>query len=164
MLHLVDQHGVCFVVDLVDDSVVAPSSRPQPVELTFERLANPPRLLRQRPEDQLDGSGPDLVRKPVEVTKPFAGDPDLVHAGRSGAVFASPSPSRNPAGRPLSPGREFGAGRTTAALQPAAFYAASVPASSTGTSESVPHASPNTASAFTSATTPSASASPTRAS
>jgi hypothetical protein len=50
------QHGqfALIVVDLVDDTVRAASSRPQAGELTLERMSDPSRILDESADEELN--------------------------------------------------------------------------------------------------------------
>jgi hypothetical protein len=49
-----DGHRAAIVVDLVDDPVRAPPSRPQAGELPLEGMSNPPRVVDERTDQELD--------------------------------------------------------------------------------------------------------------
>ena len=49
-----DGHRAAVVVDLVDDTVRSPSSRPQAGELPLEGMSNPPRDVNERTDQELD--------------------------------------------------------------------------------------------------------------
>jgi hypothetical protein len=51
MLHTVDQNDLLVFEDLVDDAVATAAGGPKCFEFTDERLAEPGRVLSDRPED-----------------------------------------------------------------------------------------------------------------
>lgn len=51
----------------------------QALELTYEGFAQSMRVLRQGPEDGLQGGVPDLAGKPIQVSETLRCDLDLVH-------------------------------------------------------------------------------------
>jgi hypothetical protein len=87
MLHTVDQNDLVVVEDLVDDAIVTAARRPESFDFTDHRLADPIRVVRNRPEDGLKSSVPHLVRELVETTETLSGDLDLVHAATSDVVL-----------------------------------------------------------------------------
>ncbi len=87
MLHTVDQNDLVVFEDLVDDSVVATSRRPQALEFTKEWLAEPVRVLGDRTEDGLQGSVAHLLRELVEMAEPLSSDLDLVHPATSDVIL-----------------------------------------------------------------------------
>jgi hypothetical protein len=86
VLHAVDQNNLLVFEDLVDDSVVATSRRPQALEFTNEWLAEPVRVLGDRTEDGLQRGDTHLLRKLVEMAETLSRDLDLVHSTASGVV------------------------------------------------------------------------------
>jgi len=53
-----DDHGGMIVVDLIDNTVGAPTCRPQTLELPLQRVTDPARRIHQGPGHELDdGSG-----------------------------------------------------------------------------------------------------------
>jgi len=78
MLNAVDQNYVVVLEDLVDDAVVASPSRPESFEFSEKRLAEPLRILGDRPQDRLECSGPHLLGQAMEMPESLGGDLDLV--------------------------------------------------------------------------------------
>jgi hypothetical protein len=87
MLHTVDQNDLVVFKDLVDDAIVATSRRPQALELTDQRFAEPVRILGDRAEDGFQCSVPHLLRKLVEMAKTLSRDLDLVHPATSDVIL-----------------------------------------------------------------------------
>lgn len=56
-----DLHGAGVFNDAVDDPVVASASRVQAAELAAEGLSYSLRVVGQRPEDEFDAGGGDLL-------------------------------------------------------------------------------------------------------
>ena len=79
MLHAMDEDGRSLV-----DPIVPASGRPQSREIAHERLACPFRRHFEATEQQLDGGGPDLLGKAVQMTEAFRRDLDLVHEESAG--------------------------------------------------------------------------------
>jgi len=87
VLHAVDQNNLLVFEDLVDDSVVATSRRPQALEFTDQRFAEPVRVLSDRTEDRLQGSVAHLLRESVEMAETLSRDLDLVHPATSDVIL-----------------------------------------------------------------------------
>ena len=77
VLNSMHQDGPRLVVDLVHDSVVAATCRPQPDEFAHQCLANPSRLLGKGTEHQRDGGVASLARQPIEMSQTFSRGLDL---------------------------------------------------------------------------------------
>ena len=87
MLHTVDQNDPVIFKDLVDDAIVATSRRPQALEFTDQRFAEPVRVLSDRAEDGFQCSVPYLLRKFVEMAETLSRDLNLVHPATSDVVL-----------------------------------------------------------------------------
>jgi len=81
-----DQNDLVVFEDLVDDAIVATPRRPETLEFTDERLAQPVRVLGDRPENGLQRSVPHLLRKSVEMLETLSRDLNLVHPVTSDMV------------------------------------------------------------------------------
>jgi hypothetical protein len=55
-------------VDLVDDAIRASSGGPQSCKFSLQRVADPARLLAQRPDHELDNGGSDACGKPGKLS------------------------------------------------------------------------------------------------
>jgi len=60
-----DLHRAGAVNDAVDHPIVTSASRVQTAELTAEELSYSLRIVGQRPEDELDAGGGDLLWQPL---------------------------------------------------------------------------------------------------
>lgn len=87
MVHTVDQNELVIFEDLVDDAIVATSRRPEALEFTDQRFAEPVRVLGDRPEDRLQRGVAHILRELVEMTEPLSRDLDLVHPATSDVVL-----------------------------------------------------------------------------
>ena len=96
MLNAVDEDDFLSLQDLVDDAVVATSGRPEAFEFSEEWLAEPLRIVGDRPQDRLERSGPHLLGQALEMPETLGGDLDLVHRPASDVV---------PQAQPLALGR-----------------------------------------------------------
>lgn len=79
VLNSVDHDDVVMFEDLIDDAVVASSSRSETLEFTHEWFPETQRILGKRSEDGSEGGVADLVGELVEVAKTLRRDLDLVH-------------------------------------------------------------------------------------
>jgi hypothetical protein len=66
MVDAQDDHGPLVIVDLVDHAVRATTSRPQPDELSLERVSNPTRGTYERPRHELDDRTGNTFRQPSQ--------------------------------------------------------------------------------------------------
>jgi hypothetical protein len=87
VLHTVDQNDLVIFKDLVDDAIVATSRRPQALEFTDQRFAEPVRILSDRAEDGFQCSVPYLLRKFVEMAETLSRDLNLVHPATSDVIL-----------------------------------------------------------------------------
>jgi hypothetical protein len=83
----VDQNDLVIFKGLVDDAIVATSRRPQALEFTDQRFAEPVRVLSDRAEDGFQCSVPHLLRKFVEMAETLSRDLDLVHPATSDVIL-----------------------------------------------------------------------------
>lgn len=86
-VHAVDQSDPVVFKDLVDDAVVAASCRPETLEFTDQRLAEPTRSVSDRTEDGLQCGVSHLLREPVEMTETLSRDLDFIHSAASDVVL-----------------------------------------------------------------------------
>jgi len=86
-LHAVDQNDLVIFEDLVDDAVAATSRRPETLEISDERLAEPVRVVSDRTENGFQCSVPYLLRKSVEMTETLSRGLNLVHPATSDVVL-----------------------------------------------------------------------------
>jgi hypothetical protein len=85
-LDAVDQDDLFVFNDFVDDPIIAAPRRLEPGELANQRLAQPLRVVGDRPEDGLKGGMANLLGKPVEMTQALGCDLDLVHPPALGVI------------------------------------------------------------------------------
>jgi hypothetical protein len=86
MLHTVNQNDLVVVEDLIDDAIIATSRRPQTLKFSNQRLSEPTRVVRNRPEDGFQCSVPHLLRELVEMAKTLSRDLDRVHPTTSDVI------------------------------------------------------------------------------
>jgi len=79
VLDPMNHNNLLVVNDLVDDPVVTAPRRIEPSEFADQPLAEPMRILGNRPQDGLHGGMAYLAGKPVEMAKTLGCDLDLVH-------------------------------------------------------------------------------------
>jgi hypothetical protein len=82
----VDQNDLIVVEDLVDDAIVTAARTPESFEYTNQRLGEPIRVVRNRPEYGFQCSVSHLVREFVETAETLSRDLDLVHPATSNVV------------------------------------------------------------------------------
>jgi hypothetical protein len=80
VLNPMDEHDLCFVVDLVHDAIVTATRRPEPAQLTHEWFAHSMRVVGESAEHQRDRRIADLRRESLKVSQTFRRDLDLVQA------------------------------------------------------------------------------------
>jgi hypothetical protein len=86
VLHSVDQNDLVVIEDLVDDAIVATPRRPETLEFSNERLAEPARVLSDRTVYRLQSSVAHLLRELDEMTETLSRDLDLVHTATSDVI------------------------------------------------------------------------------
>jgi hypothetical protein len=86
-LYTVDQNDLVIFRNLIDDAIVATSRRPQALEFTDQRLAEPVGVLCDWTEDWLERGMAHLLRKFVEMAETLSRDLDLVHAATSDVIL-----------------------------------------------------------------------------
>jgi len=91
MLHAVDQDNPVVFHDLVDDAIVAASSRPESCQFSNERLSEPARIFRNRPQYRLERSVTYFLRESIEVPQTLSRDLDLEHVRTSEMITESES-------------------------------------------------------------------------
>jgi len=82
-----DQNDLVISEDLVDDAIVATPRRPETLEFTDEWLAEPTRVVSNRPEDGLQRGVAYLLRESIEMTETLSRDLDLVHPAASDVIL-----------------------------------------------------------------------------
>jgi len=79
MLNAVDQDDLVVLDDLIDDPVVPASSRVQSLELSYKWLPQPVRVVCDWAENCCECCFSHVLWKPVQMSKTFGCDLDLVH-------------------------------------------------------------------------------------
>lgn len=79
MLDAVHDCESLYIVDLVDDAIVAAAGDAKAFELADEWLAEPLRVLGERAGDRRCDGGSYLLGKPVERARAFGCDLELIH-------------------------------------------------------------------------------------
>lgn len=79
MLHPVDENDIVVLEDLVDDSIVAPPGRVQPLEFSKQRFPKALRVACYGSQNRCDCCLSHLFWKSVPVSKTFRCDFDFVH-------------------------------------------------------------------------------------
>ena len=81
MLHAVDEHDLLVFEDLIDDSIIAPPGRVQPLKFSKQRFPEALRVLCDWSLNRCDCCLSHLFWYSVQVSKTFRCDFDFVHQG-----------------------------------------------------------------------------------